>query len=163
MKIDRIRNSNQKMHEDLFKKITFGKNAYLTPEGLAEQSLGLNKFEALGFKFLKSWRVMSFLVKFLKLDFAIANKIKQVNETAPVFSIITTENKSFNTLIEAGRVMQYLWLKASSLGLDFQPITVLPYLTGLDENTLTKRELRIVDDCSKNLSELWDIKEAQHL
>ena len=106
---------------------------------------------------------MSFLVKFLKLDFAIANKIKQVNETAPVFSIITTENKSFNTLIEAGRVMQYLWLKASSLGLDFQPITVLPYLTGLDENTLTKRELRIVDDCSKNLSELWDIKEAQHL
>lgn len=163
MQIDRIRNSNRAMHEDLFSKITFGKKAYLTPEGLAEQSLGINRFEAFGFRFLKSWKIMGPLVKFFKLDFAIAHKIKQVNETAPVFAIITVKKNDEKILMEAGRVMQYLWLKSSDLGLDFQPITVLPYLNGLDNNNLSIHELKIVEQSTEDLKILWNLKPSESL
>ncbi|MEK7460250.1 MAG: nitroreductase family protein [Patescibacteria group bacterium] len=79
------------------------------------------------FRLFKHWPVMSFLGR-IGFPEKAANGNAEINAKSAAFGIITTKQSSPKDFILAGRVMQRIWLKTTSLGLSLQPVTGLLFL-----------------------------------
>lgn len=145
-KADIIRTENKDLHEYLMKMIRFSdEEALKTHDGFHVKNLEAGKAGELFLKLTKPWKRMNALNK-IGMSKMIAKVSKQgINESAAI-GLIKTKGHTIASIINAGRAMERIWLTATSLGIDFQPMTAVTlfymrYLYGQKDAFSDKHQL----------------------
>lgn len=126
---DRLVFENEKLHKFLFDHIRWSdEEALRHRDGLDIKTLELNAMDSLGFRLLKSWPFASLAGKF-GVSRAVAGNARKLAESASVIGLILGRGgPNPRTYLEGGRLMQRIWLQATSLGLGFHPMTGISFL-----------------------------------
>lgn len=127
-----IRLEHKPCHDELFEILRFSKkekNKY--GYGLGFESLEVPFFAQWFARLLRFWSINK-LVSKMGIGKMVAKQLASRIRKAGAICLITVDQSSMQSFIEAGRSMQHLWLKATELGLSVQPYGVFPqYLNKL--------------------------------
>ena len=133
---------NEELHRELFDSIRFdvGWNAS-TSEGLSPGSLELPRIEQLGFSTLRHWRVQR-AANLVGTHRLIGLRSADLPcRLAPHLCAIVAQGEDEPAAIQAGRLLQRVWLRATLLGLAVQ-VYAASTVYALDNSTAIGEELR---------------------
>ena len=113
---------NKLLHKLFFKEVVWTeKEEKQKGGGLFLKTLELKTPQQFALKLFKHWPMMRFANKF-GMSKLIAKDNAKVYAATPVMGIIVVEDKD-EAFIEAGKLMENIWLKATQMGLSFHLIT----------------------------------------
>ncbi len=128
---DRILFEHPDLHGGLFRWIRLTKEEdERARDGMGLNVLELNVFQEFIFPLLSSWKRMLILNKFGVSRLA-ATQSYRLLRTAPVACLIMTDDTAPVSYVIGGRLMQRVWLTASSLGVALQPLTGITFLISI--------------------------------
>jgi hypothetical protein len=133
---------NEFLHRELFESIRFDAGWHAsTSEGLPPGALELPPPERLLFSALRSWRVAR-TARALGMPFLIGLRAADLPcRLAPHLCAIAVEGADASAPVRAGRLLQRVWLRATTLGLACQPFAASP-VYALDGSTEVEPNLR---------------------
>jgi molybdopterin/thiamine biosynthesis adenylyltransferase/nitroreductase len=149
---DTIRAENKQAHEFFIDKIRFtSQEAEANKTGFPIKNLEAGLMGELLLSHTRKWERMNFYNK-LGLGKMIAKVSQQGIIQSSAVGLVKTSGSSLEDIINGGRAMQRIWLKATSLGIDFQPMTVITFFR-------TRKKLDQLDVFDKKhqdlLNRLW--------
>lgn len=117
-----LRFGNQGLHRELFSSIRFDLDySTIGEEGLPPATLAIEKALRPFFRALRHWPVMR-RVNHLGGNYIIGLRSAVIPALlSPALGIVSTQHSSRADIIQAGRALQRIWLKASDMGLAVQP------------------------------------------
>lgn len=119
---------NRTLHELFFQSIFWSKERNAAGGcGLYIRTLELPPPARLLFRFLRYWPVASALARIGFPNIVAETNAKQ-NASASAFGIITVDRFSRANYIEAGRLLERIWLAATARGMSLQIVTGLLFL-----------------------------------
>lgn len=124
---ERIMFENKALHKLLFEEIVWTeKEEKQKKEGLFLKTMELNGVQRLVLKALKNWNAtrIANMLGFSKL--LAAGNAKVYASVAALGIILTPDDDE--SFIEAGRIIERLWLQATRMGLNFHILTGVPFL-----------------------------------
>ena len=125
---DRIVFENYNLHNFLFTHIRWSKEAReKSRDGLSIDSLELGVFQSGAMKGLSSWRLVQ-LLNSVGFSRFIPKQAYQLCKGASALCILSHAGTGLESYLNGGRVLQRLWLTATSLGLALHPMTGVVYL-----------------------------------
>lgn len=121
---DTIRFIHERIHNDFYHVLRFGKTAKQTRDGLAAATLGIEFFMIPVLRMLKPWWLAK-LLNYVGLHHVMAFRGTWLPmKSAPV--IVSITHKGATNYVESGRIMQRFWLRANQSGLSVQALGALP-------------------------------------
>lgn len=154
---DRLIFENPYVHQALFSNVNWTlKEEQKKREGLYMGTKELSFFEKLLFRYLLSnWNIVKNL-QIVSLSEKAALKRQKLYERCSVMGMIVAPGDSPEDFIKSGRILQRLWLTATSLGLSFQPVSVgLLYLGQRVQvekpDELTENQIKFVRDAYREI------------
>lgn len=121
---DTIRFIHERIHNDFYKVLRFGKTAEQTGDGLASATLGIESFMIPILQLLRPWKLVK-LLNYIGLHHVMAFRGTWLPmKSAP--EIVSIIHKGGADYVESGRIMQRFWLQANKAGLSVQPLGALP-------------------------------------
>lgn len=139
---DRLLFENSLLHSHFFSCLRWtSQEAERTRDGLPVVTLELGRLAAAALTTLASWRLVRFL-NCLGLSRIVSRQGEKLIRSSSVAALLSVDEVSPPTMLEAGRAFQRLWLRATVLKLSLQPMTgfiflqlrcVLGELSGLTE------------------------------
>jgi hypothetical protein len=125
---DRIVFENENLHNFLFTHIRWSKDERETSrDGLSIDSLELGAFQSRIMKVLSSWKLVQLLNRFGFSRF-VPQQAYQLCKGASALCILSYAGTGLDSYLNGGRVLQRIWLTATSLGLSLHPMTGLIYM-----------------------------------
>ncbi|MBI4243166.1 MAG: nitroreductase family protein [Planctomycetes bacterium] len=155
---------NKILHEYLFRDIVWTEvEEKKVRHGLYVDTMEFNPIQKSIFRFARKWYFMKFAVG-LGLPKFIAKEDSKLYASAAAIGIIAMRGRSHEDFLNAGRLMQRLWLKTTSLGLVLQPVVATLFfaqriLSGKTENLLSSQHIdlmRTAYDEIKKISNITD-------
>lgn len=150
---DRLLFEMRSLHDSFFETIRWtDREAQATRDGLFIRTLELGPL-APGFKTMRSWNLVRVANAFGASLTAPVHSFRTFMRSA-AFGFLQMADDSHRAFIEGGRLLQRLWLTATSLGLAFQPMAgmlyLLPYLRAEEGSALKDRQ-RLLLNRAENL------------
>lgn len=119
---------NELLHSYLFKDIMWSeKQERKERHGLYIKTMEFNFIQRFLFKLASNKTLMKFAIK-IKFPYFIAKQDAVLYSSGSVLGLLTLKKIIPENFIKLGMKMQDVWLKATSLGLAFQPITAILFL-----------------------------------
>ena len=119
----------------------------------------LNFPQQIALRFFKYWPVMSFVNK-LGMTRIIAKVSSKKYAASSAIGAIIVENKD-DDFITAGRLIQKLWLTTTKLGLNFQLLTLVPFLwqriEAKDNKSFSKQQVELINNSYNQIASLFNI------
>jgi nitroreductase len=144
---ERLRLLNRRMHGEMMGEVRWNAGEVAsTEDGLDVATLELTPTDLAGMRLISSWSLMEAVAK-LGAGRGLERPAKKSVAAASAVGLLSYPGTESKTWFEAGRALERLWLRATVLGLAFQPMTPLLYLfarvahgdsTGLDSRDLTE-------------------------
>lgn len=126
---ERVMFDNQFLHNFFFTHITWTKEEDEEKRvGFYIKTLEMPAPAQVAMKLFRSWPIMRFLNKFGAAK-AIAQTNTGVYASSSAIGAVIMPKDGPNHFIDAGRVMQRIWLTATKLGLSIQPLTGVLFFT----------------------------------
>lgn len=152
---------NQLLHKLLFQEILWKETEQKYRPGLYVKTLELTPPKAFVFRFLKNWKILQFLNK-MKLPQKIYEENVKTASSAALIGAVTLHNED-TYFIDAGRLMENIWLRAAKLGLGFHLMTGVVFLWQQinfgEREIFSEKEREIVNSAYENLMETFKIKD----
>lgn len=118
---------NKVLHALFFNEIVWTKQEEEKRKtGFYIKTLELNPPQEMAIKLFKHWSIMNMGNK-LGVAKGIAKTNAKVYSSASAIGVIVVHDQD-EDFLQAGRLMERIWLKATKLGLDFHPVTGILYL-----------------------------------
>ncbi len=149
---DRLRFSHETVHREFYEKLRFGEEADRLADGLAADTLGVERIFLPVLKRLRPWALTKWLNRF-GLHYIMALRgawVPLVSANAVGALVIAREADH----LAAGRALQRLWLSATAHGLLFQPLGALPLFL------IRLHELKGAGFDGRQLAKLRSLEEA---
>lgn len=126
--MEEIALQNKTLHHLFFQSVLWSKEQHERGEpGLHIDTLELPPPVKMLFKFLRHWKVARVLARVGLPAQAAATNAAQ-NASAAAFGAIFMREKNRRTYLEGGRMLERIWLAATSVGLSFQIVTGILFL-----------------------------------
>lgn len=140
---------NRALHRELFESIRFDVGwRSSAPEGLPPATLELSRFERPGFALLRHWHVQRIANLFGAHHVIGFRGADLPCRLAPHLCAIVAEGETSVAAVAAGRLLQRVWLQATTFGLSLQVFAAAP-LFALDGATSIAPRLQ------KRLADRW--------
>ncbi|MEJ0021840.1 MAG: hypothetical protein WDN47_04705 [Candidatus Doudnabacteria bacterium] len=128
--------------------------------GFYIKTLELNLPQSIAIKLLRSWKWTNLLDK-IGISKQIAKDNAKNYETASALGIIVIPTNSRNDYVVAGRAMERVWLKVTSMGLSLQPMTGILFfmqkiLSGKHEEFSTE-QVQLIKEGYQKISSGFDV------
>jgi nitroreductase len=124
---DRLLYDLRPLHDQFYETIRWTeREAEASRDGLFIRTLELGPMAA-GFKAMRSWRLVSVLNRLGWGRFAPGHSFRTFMRSG-AFGFLRMDGTSQKAFIDGGRVLERIWLTATSLGLAFQPMAGSLYL-----------------------------------
>ena len=125
---DKLVFENPYLHGFLFEHIRWNdEEAQRTKDGLDIKTLELAFPDAVAFRVFRNYSVFKALNTF-GISGIIANNAQKLSSSAAAIGLISIPGCSPRDYLDAGRVLQRVWLEATRLGLGFQLMTGITFL-----------------------------------
>jgi len=125
--IEQVILENKKLHALLFHDVVWTeKEEKRIKEGLYIGTMEFSLPQKAAFYLASHWSLMR-LFKVLGLPKLIVNDDAKLYSTGAVLGAVVIDNETDVDFINAGRIMQRIWLKSTQYGLAFQPVTALVF------------------------------------
>lgn len=119
---------NQYLHDFFFSHINWTREDDERKRiGFFIDTLELQPPARLAFKILRSWGWTRFLNKLLHFNEIVGKQNGATNSRAAAMGVLASPKNTPEGAVEAGRVLERVWLTATALGLGFQPLAGIPY------------------------------------
>lgn len=124
---DRLLFENHHVHDFLFSHISWNKaDAAKRQSGFYVKELGLAGVQEAVFKLLKRSAFLSFFNKIGFSKAAEKSNFKLYADSSAIGAVVVAQNVNTNFL-RGGRLLERVWLTATKLGYDLQPIAAIPF------------------------------------
>ncbi len=117
---------NELLHRLLFEEILWEEEHQKTRKGLYVRTMEVKPPKSSIFKLLRKWKTAQFLSK-LKIPKKIYEENAKTISSAGLIGVIAVKDND-QDFIEAGKMVENIWLRAAKLGLGFQLITGVLFL-----------------------------------
>jgi hypothetical protein len=159
---DRIMLENRILHGLFFKEIVWTEEEERTKrEGLYLKTMELEPSQEFMFKRLRHWPLMSILTH-LGVAKKIASENARIYSSASAIGAVLTPDRD-DAFINAGRLLQRVWLTATDLGLSVQVfggVTFLAQSARADElSMLSRRHIKLIGDAYSKLNSVFGTKD----
>jgi hypothetical protein len=125
---DRILFENRELHDFLFEHLRWTrKQLEESKDGMTIESLELGRFQAEMMKLLSSWSVVRIFNSFGFSKF-IHLQSYELCKGSSALCLLLHEGTEFDSYVNGGRVLQRIWLTATSLGVALHPMTGITFL-----------------------------------
>ncbi|WP_111672461.1 Rv1355c family protein [Algoriphagus litoralis] len=126
--MDRMRFFHEEGLMDFIKEVRWTeKDALETRDGIDIATLELSGTEKAAMGLLKDPRTVKFFRKFL-MGYGLTKISKDTITKSSAMLLLQGKNFSPQSYLEAGKVLQRIWIKANMLGLSFQPVTAMLFI-----------------------------------
>ena len=163
--LDRLRCQNKNLHEHLMNHIMFSdEEARLKKYGFHTGNLNISFFEKIFLKITRPWKIANILFNYLGFDFVVADVSRKATIDASGLILIKGQDSSLESYVKIGEIFQELWLKATLLGFDIQPMfiaNIFMSINLLKPELLKPKEKRISDLNSQLLSQIFSLKKGE--
>jgi len=161
---ERVMLENKDLHSFFFNHISW------TPEQDAQKSIGfyiktleLRSEQLKAFKIFRNWKLLKILNLFGASRF-VAKENSKLYGTASAFAAITIPDKNEESFVDAGMVLERLWLTASAMGLSVQPMTGLLFLNlGIeagDGQVISKKHKKLISANYERLKKVFGVNNS---
>ena len=149
---------NETLHKLFFNEIVWTREEEQErKKGLYLKTMELKPPQAAMLKLFRSWKIMSFFNR-LKFARAIAKGNAKNYASTPLMGAIIVDDRDEN-FITAGRLMERLWLKATSWNLSFHIITGVLFFHQVIESgkkdQFSEAQIQIVENAYRNTAEIF--------
>lgn len=125
---DRLLFENRPLHDGLYRWLRWSpQDVAATRDGMPIGTLGLHRLEYPGFRLLGRWGVAR-LAATVGLTRALPLRSRLVYRRSAAIGLVSVARPERQLFVQAGEAIQRLWLRATSLGVAFQPITGVTFL-----------------------------------
>lgn len=155
---ERIMLANPALHQFFFSHINWTKQEdEARKTGFFIDTLELPPPARLGLKLLSKWQRARFLNKLLGMNNVVGKENAKIYAQSSGIGIVLSPQESAQDAVRAGMLIQRVWLKATQLGLSFQPLAGTLYLalrlhagemqgfSSLDQSIINEQYRRIQD------------------
>ncbi|GMQ26836.1 Rv1355c family protein [Algoriphagus sp. oki45] len=126
--MDRMRLFHQEGLVDFIKEVRWTEeDARRTKDGIDIATLELSGTEKAAMGLLKDPRTVKFFRKFL-MGYGLTKISKDTMTTASVVMVLQGRDFSAKEYLNAGAVLQRIWIKANMMGISFQPVTAMLFI-----------------------------------
>lgn len=130
--------------------------------GFFVKALELTFMQVTAFKILKHWSLIKFLDKFGFAKVAGQANLKNYESSGGLGAIVLAGNSNID-YVNAGRMIQRVWLTATSLGLSIQPVTgtlfFMQNIIGGSEDKFSADEITLIKDSYAKIKSVFGIDE----
>ena len=131
-KSDRMRFLSKRMHDELMSEICWTRGEVESRrEGIDLATLVSTRSDVAGIRLTRKWENIRFLRE-IGGGKGLEKLAKKWVDAASAVALLTMPGTGPSSFFEGGRAMQRVWLRATALGLGFQPITSFLYFPTLD-------------------------------
>lgn len=129
MEVDQLYYTSKLGHENFMKELRWTpQEAKVTKDGVDLKTIDLTPTEEAGFRVSKKWQVVNYLNNW-NLGAAYSKLTGKGVDGASALVIITGPKKlSSDKYLDCGRLIEQLWLTATSMDLAFQPMSISSFL-----------------------------------
>ncbi|MFZ6051110.1 Rv1355c family protein [Halocola ammonii] len=162
---DRIRLMNPHGHRDFFgKEVRWNReHSGRTRDGLDMSLFEMSPSDQIGMQVLKNWEGVDFLRK-IKGGNILERVSKKSFESASAIGVLSVPDHTPEYLVEAGQMLQRMWLRATDKKIAMQPMTVLQMLFPFTEDPKGLVEAHEVNELraiKRDFYEIVDIPEGR--
>jgi molybdopterin/thiamine biosynthesis adenylyltransferase len=160
--VEKLRIMHDEGHKNFLDEIRWTPQENLkTKDGIDIETCDLTIAELTGFKMAKDKKVIQYLNQW-KGGTAFEKLSKKSTAGASALGLITMPTYSKESVVDGGRAMEKVWIKANGLGIAFQPQSPATFLfarlihghgEGLDDNMLERLPM-----LRKKYKEIWNIE-----
>lgn len=118
---------NRVIHDFLFEHVTWTKEEDSKKHGFLIDTFEFSPPQKAAFKLLGNWYILNFLLPF-GISRLIARDMESVHATSAAFGTIILPGNTAEDYLEAGILLERLWLTATKLGLALQPTTTVHFI-----------------------------------
>jgi hypothetical protein len=152
---------NKLLHKLLFQEIIWKEEEQKYRPGLYVKTMEMAGPKALVFKILKNWKVIRFFNKINLPQKIYKENVKTVSSSG-LIGVVVVQDEDIN-FIEAGRLMENIWLRASKLNLGFQLITGILFLWQQvnfgKQDIFSEKEKEVINKAYENIKDIFKIKD----
>lgn len=157
---DLLRMTSKIMHAEMMNEVRWTmEEVERTRDGIDVATLELSATDLAGLKLIRSWRIMK-VTDTIGGGLGLKRPMRNQIAAASAVGLLTTPGLAPENFFNAGRVLQQVWLTATTKNISIQPVTPITYLfyrleqgqgTGLSSKELKKltalreRYLRVLD------------------
>jgi molybdopterin/thiamine biosynthesis adenylyltransferase len=125
---DRVRFLSSTLHAELMSELRWSASeAERTRDGIDLRTLELDATDLAALRLTARWRVME-LLGHIGGGGNLEAFGRRVAKGSSAFGSLSFPGDDAAAFFEGGRAVQHVWLRATALGLGFQPLAALPYL-----------------------------------
>ncbi|HYC79983.1 MAG TPA: hypothetical protein VEC17_03065 [Candidatus Binatia bacterium] len=159
---ERLILENYNIHQPLFSYIRWTKEEEkMHGDGLYIKTLELEAPAEKAFKLFRNWKVIKFLSRF-GIPKLVSKDTEKLYATSAAFILLTVENNAPRNYVDAGRVLQKIWLAATKERIALQPTAALYYLAARIEDgnvsLFTQEEINEIKNVHSRTVELFESK-----
>jgi Nitroreductase family len=148
------------LHELFFKEILWKEEHQKTRGGLYIKTLEVAPPKSTVFKMIGNWKAAKIFERIRGIDMIYAENTKTITSSALLGAIaVKDDDRAF---VEAGKLMENIWLRAVTLGLGFQLVTGIPFLwqhSNLgDDQIFSQDERDTIDRAYEKLRDAFNIR-----
>src|SRR3989339_402534 len=166
-KVDCIRYGNMNMHKEFFSKIHFSKKESGNRKGLDKKHLGLGWLGCLFFSFLKPWKRMKFLNKYIKMNHLMALSTYFLVKSSASIGFLYRENSTTGDFVKGGEDLEHLWLAVTKSGVSLKPIgSLLVFFERIKKrqnNGFTVEENRVMKSLYEEFKSIFPVSDKNGL
>ncbi len=157
---------NTLLHEYLFKDVMWSKEQENRERhGLYIKTMEFNPIQRFLFKLASNKKLMKIAVK-IGFPHFIAKEDAVLYSTGATIGLLSLRKVTPENFIKLGMEMQNIWLKATSLGLSFQPVTATLFLgfilkNNKDGGTLNEKHKEIAMKSYQEIRSVFKLKEDE--
>ncbi|MDP3901877.1 MAG: hypothetical protein Q8Q37_02805 [bacterium] len=153
---------NKKLHGLLFKDVVWNESREKRlRHGLYINAMEFNPVQKIMFRLAKNWPLMKLAIH-LGLPRFIAKEDSKLYASGSAMGIITMSGNNSRDYVNAGRLMQRVWLKATSFGLVLQPVTATLFfaqriISEKTENLLSSYHISLMKSAYDDIKRTFDV------
>ncbi len=154
---ERVIFENKALHDFFYGHILWKEEEQQKAGGFYIKTLEFLPHQLKGVKLFKSWPLLNILNKIGKVSQVIAKENAEKYARSGALALFLVKGKSKKEYVNAGRMMERAWLKATELGISVQPCTgVLYFMENIwagNDKVFSREHQEIIKRAYKDISE----------
>ncbi|NVJ87358.1 MAG: Rv1355c family protein [Algoriphagus sp.] len=162
--MDRMRLFHEQGLQDFIHELRWNnKEAQETKDGIDIATLELSGAEKAAMGLLKDPRTVKFFRKFL-MGYGLTKISHSTLMASSAIFLLQSKKYTPQALLEAGKIIQRIWIKANLLGISFQPVTASLFIFQLlkreNDHGFEEREVQLIANHYESLKKLYGVQEG---
>jgi nitroreductase len=153
---------NRELHKFFYSHLLWNEQDQNKAGGFYIKTLEFLPHQLKGVRIFKRWPILKILNKIGKVSQVIAKENAEKYTNSGALAIVAVDGNDRQAYVNAGRLAERVWLKATQLGLSVQPCTGVLFfmenINGGNESVFSEKHVQIIKKAYKDIIETFQVQ-----